>query len=247
MHITAVIPAWNEAGTIGQVVTDLAAVRWQGQPLVQRIIVADNNSSDDTAALARAAGAEVVFEPRQGYGAACLKALSVIQQTDIVLFVNGDGAEHCAEAVQLIQPICERGTDLVIGSRLLGGCEAGALYSHQIWGNRLATYLMALFWGYKGTDLGPFRAIKFDSLTALKMSDQDFGWTIEMQVKALLANHNIEEIAVTTRASGQPSKVAGRISGTLGASYKILKIIILYGIYSKFFSMGRAIRQGLLR
>ena len=183
--VDAVIPALDEEESIGAVLDALP------RPPVRRVVVADNGSTDRTADVARAHGADVVREPRRGYGAACLRALEALRPDppDIVLFLDADASDDPAEASRLLEPIEAGRADLVIGSRALGAQEPGALAPAQRIGNWTATRLLRLLYGVRCTDLGPFRAIRWPALAALGMADRDFGWTVEMQVKA--ARHGL--------------------------------------------------------
>ena len=220
--IDVIIPAFNEEKSIGLVVGDIP------KDLVREVIVCNNNSTDQTAAVAREAGATVVDQPQKGYGSACLKGMEYIQskdakhQPDIVVFLDGDYSDHPAEMSLLIQPILEEDLDLVIGSRALGDMEKGAMMPQQVFGNWLATNLIKLFYNYQFTDLGPFRAIRWDKLLAIEMEDPDFGWTVEMQVKAAKFKLNCTEIPVSYRKRVGVSKVSGTIRGTILAGHKIL-------------------------
>jgi len=218
--IDVIIPAYNEEASIGMVLGDIP------KSIVRNIIVCDNASTDNTAARAKEAGAIVVLQPRKGYGSACLKGMEYIRQSgnapDIVVFLDGDYSDHPEEIEDLIQPILERDVDLVIGSRALGDMETGAMMPQQVFGNWLATNLIKLFYRYEFTDLGPFRAIKYDRLLDLEMADPDFGWTVEMQVKAAKLRLKCEEVAVTYRRRVGISKVSGTIRGTVLAGHKIL-------------------------
>jgi glycosyltransferase involved in cell wall biosynthesis len=196
--------------------------------MVREIIVCNNASTDQTAAVARAHGATVVDQPQKGYGSACLKGIAHIKQKseadqpDIVVFLDGDYSDHPEELPLLIQPILEEDYDLVIGSRALGAMEKGAMMPQQIFGNWLATNLIRLFYKYDFTDLGPFRAIKWKKLIEIEMQDPDFGWTVEMQVKAAKYKLKSIEKAVTYRKRVGVSKVSGTIRGTILAGHKIL-------------------------
>lgn len=191
------------------------------------MVVADNGSTDRTAAVARAHGAVVVTEPRRGYGAACLRALAALraEPPEAVLFLDADGSDDPAQAAALLEPIAAGRADLVIGSRVLGGAEAGALTPAQRFGNRLATRLLRLLYGVRYTDLGPFRAIRWGALESLAMRDRDFGWTVEMQVKAARRGLRHEEVPVRYRKRIGRSKISGTVSGTLRAGWKILGTI----------------------
>lgn len=220
--IDVIIPAYNEEASIGLVVTEIP------KGLVREVIVCNNNSKDDTATVARSAGATVVDEPHPGYGSACLKGMAHIaakpeaEQPDIVVFLDGDHSDYPEQMPELIAPITEQGQDLVIGSRALGQLEAGSMQPQQIFGNWLATNLIRLFYKYRFTDLGPFRAIRWDSLQALGMRDPDFGWTVEMQVKAAKQGLRCTEVPVRYRRRIGVSKVSGTIRGTILAGHKIL-------------------------
>ena len=220
-----VIPAYNEALSIGKVIGDIP------RESVRQIIVCNNNSSDETPAIAAEAGAIVTDQPLRGYGHACLSGMAYLQNhqenrpPDIVVFLDGDYSDHPAEMKSLIQPIID-GKDLVIGSRTLGSPEKGSLTVPQQFGNWLATRLIRKLYGFRFTDLGPFRAIRWDKLVMLNMQDGTYGWTVEMQVKAL--NHHLEcaEVPVSYRKRIGKSKISGTIKGTLMAGYKILWTIV---------------------
>jgi len=218
--IDVIIPAFNEEKSIGKVISEIPS-SW-----VRNVIVANNNSTDNTKAVAQNAGAVVVDQPKQGYGYACLKAMEYIgaqdQQPDIVVFLDGDYSDYPEELVQLVQPILHENVDMVIGSRVNENLEKGAMMPQQIFGNWLATTLIRLFYGYKFTDLGPFRALKYDSLMAMEMEDKTYGWTVEMQVKAAKMKMKTTEIPVRYRKRIGVSKVSGTIKGTILAGYKIL-------------------------
>ncbi len=200
--------------------------------LVRDIIVCNNNSTDRTAEVAAAAGATVVFQPQKGYGNACLKGMELIAQKkakpDIIVFLDADYSDHPEEIVQLIAPITEGGMDMVIGSRALGAREAGSMTPQQVFGNWLATRLIHLFFDYSFTDLGPFRAIRYDKLLEINMVDKNFGWTVEMQVKAAKRKLRCTEIPVTYRRRIGVSKVSGTLKGTVLAGYKIILTIFRY-------------------
>ena len=185
-------------------------------PLVDRIIVCDNGSTDETAALAAASGAIVAFEPERGYGAACLAALAVDVEKDIIVFVDGDHSVVSSELPDIITPLLN-GADLVIGSRTLGTTEKGALSIPQRFGNMLATFLISKLWAANVTDLGPFRATTEQTLQILQMNDRHFGWTVEMQVRALQENKTIKEVPVSTMKRIGKSKISGTVRGVIGA------------------------------
>lgn len=220
MLVDVVIPALNEERSIGLVVRGLTDHR------IRRIVVADNGSTDNTATVARAAGAHVVFEPALGYGTACLRAIRELSYDppDAVLFADGDLADDPADAARLLDAI-EKGADLVIGSRTAGSREPGALLPQAIFGNWLATSLIRVRWGVSFTDLGPFRAVRWSALERLQMQDRDFGWTVEMQVKAVQQGMQCTEVPVNYRRRVGTSKVSGTIRGSVLAGEKILRVI----------------------
>lgn len=218
--IDVIIPAYNEEKSIGLVLGDIP------KELVREVVVCNNNSSDNTAQVAKQAGATVIDAPQKGYGSACLKGIEHIRNNpkkpDIVVFLDGDYSDHPEEMPQLIEAISKEGFELVIGSRALGNLEQGAMQPQQIFGNWLATSLIKLFYKYEFTDLGPFRAIRYDKLIEIDMQDPDFGWTVEMQVKAAKFGLKCTEIPVTYRRRVGVSKISGTIRGTILAGYKIL-------------------------
>lgn len=217
-RIVCVIPALNERDAIGLVVA--AVPRW-----VDRIVVADNGSTDGTADVARAAGADVVIAARRGYGAACLAGIAAARDADIIVFLDGDNSDEPSEMADLVDPILRDEADFVIGSRAIGDVEPGALTPQQVFGNWLATRLIRLIWGARFTDLGPFRAIRRTALDQLAMADQTYGWTVEMQVKAV--EHGLRSLEVPARYKQRigVSKVSGTLKGSVLAGYKILSII----------------------
>lgn len=200
--------------------------------LVRDIVVVDNNSTDGTADAVRKAGATSLAETRQGYGSACLKGMEYISQKeqlpDIIVFLDADHSDHAEELVDLIAPIIAGEADMVIGSRALGEREAGSMMPQQVFGNWLATRLMALFHGVRYSDLGPFRAISYDKLMSLGMKDKDYGWTIEMQIKAAKKKLTFAEVPVSYRKRIGVSKVSGTLKGTVMAGYKIITTIFKY-------------------
>ncbi|NJC28023.1 glycosyltransferase family 2 protein [Neolewinella antarctica] len=220
--IDVIIPAYNEERSIALVVNELP------RALVRDIIVCDNNSQDRTAEMGAAAGAVVVHESRAGYGSACLKGMAhiaarpVAEWPDVVVFVDGDHSDYPEQLPELVAPIINNGADLVIGSRALGDLEPGSMQPQQIFGNWLATTLIKLFYGNHFTDLGPFRAVKYSALLELRMEDPDFGWTVEMQVKAAKAGMNCVEVPVRYRKRIGESKISGTLKGTILAGHKIL-------------------------
>ena len=223
--IRVIIPAYNEEESIGLVIRDIPAS-------VHEIIVVNNNSSDATAKNAEDAGATVLSEPKPGYGNACLKGIDYIKQqktdTDIVVFLDGDYSDYPEELTKIVAPIIEKDIDFVLGSRVEKFREKGAMQPQQIFGNWLATFLMCLFFKSKFTDLGPFRAIKFDTLMRLQMEDTTYGWTVEMQLKILKQRFTYEEIDVKYRNRIGVSKVSGTVKGSIFAGIKILTWIFKY-------------------
>lgn len=222
-RISVIIPAHNEAESIALVINEIPA------GLVQEIIVVDNASTDTTAARAAAAGATVLFEPTPGYGRACLRgiayALAQMPRPDLLVFLDGDHSDFPAEMPALLAPLLAQTADLVIGSRVLGRRERGALLPQQRFGNWLAAWLLRYRFGTTTTDLGPFRAICTPALVALNMADTTYGWTVEMQVKAARQGLRVVEVPVRYRRRIGTSKISGTVRGTLGAGYKILATI----------------------
>ena len=216
--IGVVIPALNEADAIGWVVADIPT--W-----VDQIVVADNGSSDGTGDVARRAGAVVVRELEPGYGAACLAGIKQLGPVDVIVFLDGDYSDHPEDMAELVDPILAGSHDFVIGSRATGAREAGSLTLQQRFGNWLATTLIRQIWGANYTDLGPFRAIRATSLRTLAMADRNYGWTVEMQIKAAEQNLRLHEVPARYRCRIGVSKVSGTIKGSVKAGYKILAII----------------------
>lgn len=227
LTIKVIIPAFNEEDSIALVIKDIPK-------LVNEIIVVDNNSKDKTAEVARKAGATVLSEFKMGYGHACLKGMEYIaNQTikpEIIVFLDGDYSDYPEELTKIVQPILENDIDLVIGTRIKDLSEEGAMMPQQIFGNWLATTLMRLFFGAKFTDLGPFRAIKYQKLLDLKMQDPTYGWTVEMQLKAKRQCLSYIEVPVHYRKRIGVSKVSGTVKGSIFAGAKILSWIFKYSI-----------------
>ncbi len=220
-RVELIIPARNEECSIGRVLAEVP------RGLYRRILVVDNGSTDRTAEVARATGAAVLPEPVRGYGRACLRAVRALQaDTDVVVFMDGDGSDVPGEAIALLRPILDNEADLVAGSRVLGNAENGALAPHQRFGNRLATACINLLYGHRYTDLGPFRAIRASSLRALDMRDTGYGWTVEMQTKALRRGLRVVEVAVSYRRRIGESKISGRLLPSLAAGAKILWTVV---------------------
>ena len=225
VNIKVIIPAFNEADAIAKVIKDIP-------PIVEEIIVVNNNSTDKTALNAKNAGATVLDEHRKGYGYACLKGIDYISNTgqkpDIVVFLDADYSDHPEEMTKIINPIITNNIDLVIGARAKEYREAGSMTPQQIFGNWLATFLMKHLYGATFTDLGPFRAIKYESLMALGMEDKTYGWTVEMQLKALKHKLTYVEVPVRYRNRIGVSKVSGTVKGSIFAGIKILGWIFKY-------------------
>jgi glycosyltransferase involved in cell wall biosynthesis len=231
VRVGVVIPALNEAKALPTVLRAIPA--W-----VTIVIVADNGSTDDTAAVARQHGATVVHEPIRGYGRACLTALAAMPPVDVIVFLDGDASDEPAEMSVLIEPIVAGRADLVIGSRTMGQRERGALTPQQVFGNALACWLIAWIWGQRFSDLGPFRAIRTETLARLGMQDRDYGWTVEMQVRAARMKVACSDVAVSYRRRIGVSKVSGTVRGVIGAGTKIL-----YVIAREAFTADRRVRQ----
>lgn len=226
IKVHVIIPAYNEEKSIGKVIKDIP------KHLVAEIIVVNNNSTDNTGLEAAKSGATVLSETYQGYGAACLKGIQYLQnakqEPEIIVFMDADYSDYPQEMGMIIQPILDNKADLVIGSRALGNKENGSMTIPQIFGNWLATRLLRIFYNVYFTDLGPFRAIRWNSLLALNMEDKTYGWTVEMQLKAAKMKLLTTEIAVNYRVRIGTSKVSGTIKGTILAGYKILFTIFRY-------------------
>lgn len=219
--IDVIIPAYNESASIGKVIGDIP------REIVRDIIVCNNNSTDATASVAAASGAIVVDQPLRGYGNACLAGMAYIKERplaehpDIIVFLDGDYSDHPQEMKALLSPIME-GKDMVIGSRVTGNPDRGSLTIPQRFGNWLATRLIHLMYGFRFSDLGPFRAIRWQKLLSLNMQDKNYGWTVEMQVKALQHHLACAEVPVSYRKRIGTSKVSGTVKGSILAGYKIL-------------------------
>lgn len=218
LSVGVVIPVKNEAAALPKVLRAIPS--W-----VHTIIVVDTNSTDGTPGIASTMGARVVREPHPGYGRACLSALAAMPPVDAIVFLDGDASDDPSEMGALLEPIATGAAEFVVGSRTLGCREAGALTPQQLFGNWLACRLMARIWGARFTDLGPFRAIRRDTLARLTLTDQNYGWTVEMQIRAAKLVVPAVEIPVRYRRRIGVSKVSGTIKGMIGAGAKILYVI----------------------
>ncbi|MFH6603491.1 glycosyltransferase family 2 protein [Maribacter algicola] len=223
--IKVIIPAFNEADSIAHVIHEIPDI-------VSEIIVVNNNSSDQTVQNAQNAGATVLTENRKGYGYACLCGMNYVAQQsklpDIIVFIDGDYSDYPEELIEIVKPIVEDDKDLVIGARVKHLREEGSMTPQQVFGNWLATRLMKLFFGATFTDLGPFRAIKYDKLLQLGMDDKTYGWTVEMQLKALKKKLTYTEVPVRYKKRIGISKVSGTVKGSIFAGIKILGWIFKY-------------------
>jgi glycosyltransferase involved in cell wall biosynthesis len=223
--IKVIIPAYNEQDSIANVIQDIPSI-------VDEIIVVSNNSTDKTEENAAKAGATVLQENRKGYGFACLKGMDFIAnkdvKPDIIVFLDGDYSDYPEQLTEVVAPIINDNIDFVIGARVKRLREQGSMTPQQVFGNWLATFLMKLFFGAKFTDLGPFRAIKYDKLLDLKMEDKTYGWTVEMQLKALKQKFSYVEVPMKYRNRIGVSKVSGTVKGSVMAGVKILSWIFKY-------------------
>lgn len=224
--VIVIIPAFNEENAVGKVVKAIP------KDWVEEIIVVNNNSTDRTRQSAEKEGALVLDQPIKGYGNACLKGIEYVkskaQKPNIIVFLDADYSDYPEQLPELVKPILEEEMDMVIGSRALGEREGGSMTFPQVFGNWLATRLIKLFYGYSFTDLGPFRAIRWDKLMEIDMQDKTFGWTVEMQVKAAKMKMKCIEVPMTYRNRIGKSKVSGTVYGTVMAGYKILYTIFKY-------------------
>lgn len=216
--VKVVIPAQNESQAIGKVISEVPD--W-----VDEVIVADNGSTDDTAEVAKALGAMVVSVPVAGYGRACLGGIAAAGDYDVLVFLDGDASDYPADMGLLIKPILDGQADMVIGSRPLGELEKGSLTPQQRFGNSLACWLIKLIWKHRYTDLGPFRAITREGLEALNMQAPTFGWTVEMQIRALKQKLRCQDLPVRYRKRIGKSKISGTVKGVVLAGFYILGTI----------------------
>ena len=214
-HVSVVIPALNEQASIGRVIADIP-------DYVDQIVVVDNGSIDQTGQIAKTAGAQIVYENRKGYGSACLSGIRSLGKTDLVAFIDGDYSDFPEELTKVIDPVAKKHTGLAIGCRNNVHGKDFKLPLHQAWGNRFACFVIQLLHGYRYQDLGPMRCIRGELLDRLNMSDQNYGWTTEMQLKASGLGETVMQIPVKYRQRIGKSKISGTIKGSLLAGYKIL-------------------------
>ena len=224
--VAVIIPAFNEEQSIAKVIG--AIPEW-----VDDVLVVDNGSTDATIQKAEHAGATVITEPQKGYGAACYRGIEKMQGADIIVFLDADYSDHPEDMHRLVDPITEGCVQMVIGSRALGKVERGALTPQQRYGNALACFLIKLFWGKSYTDLGPFRAISSKALRQVNMQDRGFGWTVEMQIRAIQEDMNVLEVPVPYRKRIGKSKISGTVRGTIMAGTVILKTIFVAALKKK--------------
>ncbi len=230
-RVVVIIPAFDEEEAIGSVLAEIPAV-------ASEVVVVDNGSRDGTAACARGAGAQVVTEPRRGYGRACRAGIAAAPEADVYAFLDGDHSDYPGQLPQVLAPILDGEADLVIGSRRLGRGLQAAHPPHAVLGTRLCVALMNLLHGTRATDLGPFRAITAAALRRLDLRDGDFGWTVEMQVRAACCGLRVVEVPVDYRARIGHSKVSGTLSGSVRAGIKILGTIVRHAFARRFSQRG---------
>ena len=227
MRVSVIIPTHNEVQAIGRVLADLPSA------LVTEVIVVDSNSTDGTSDLARSMGAEVIQEPRRGYGRACLTGLANAKNPDVVVFLDGDYSDRPSELPIVLTPILEGRADITLGSRLQDRRSAAALPWHQALGNRLAASLIRLLYGLQISDLGPFRAARAEVLRALALEQTTYGWAVEMILKGALAGFRVVEVPVSYHPRIGKSKISGTLKGTIGAGWFILSLIVRYYFRSR--------------
>lgn len=227
MRVSVIIPTHNEAQAIGRVLADLPST------LVNEVIVVDSNSTDGTQDLARSMGAQVIQEPRRGYGRACLTGLANTENPEVVVFLDGDYSDRPSELPLVLAPIIEGRGDITLGSRLRGHSNSGALPWHQSVGNRVAAGLIRLLFSVRLSDLGPFRAGRANVLRALALEEATYGWAVEMILKGAIAGFRIVEVPVSYYPRIGKSKISGTVKGTLGATWFILSRIVRYYFRSR--------------
>ena len=223
-RVAVIIPALNEEQALPKVLGDIPP------ELNADVIVVDNGSTDSTKEVAIEGGARVVVAPERGYGAACLAGIAALQNPDIVVFIDADYSDFPEEMIELIAPIMENRADMVIGSRTAGRREKGALPPHSLFGNWLASRLLFLLYRQRATDLGPFRAIRFEALQKLQMQDRGYGWTVEMQIKAAQQQMRVVEIPVRYRCRIGKSKITGSLKASIQAGIIILATLFKYAL-----------------
>jgi glycosyltransferase involved in cell wall biosynthesis len=221
-RISVIIPALNEEKSIPLVINDLP------KDIVDQIIVVDNGSRDNTVQIAQRAGALVVIEKVKGYGIACQRGIAEVHTSDIIVILDADYSDYPDRISQLLDPIIDQGFDMALGSRIMGNREKGSLNVPQLFGNRLATVLIALLTGFRYTDMGPFRAIRAQKLNELQMADKNYGWNVEMQIKAVKRKFRIKEVPVDYRNRIGKSKISGTIPGVIKAGVKIIYSVFKY-------------------
>lgn len=224
--IAAIIPAFDEAPAIATVIQSLRSLQYRGLPVIDKIIVVDNNSTDATATIAKDNGAHVVFAAQRGYGSACLAGLYASDGFDVLVFVDGDNSVNPADVLVVCHPLFE-GADLVIGSRTLGHRESNAMTWPQRLGNTLFCHLLNYRFNTTTTDLGPLRAISRPTLLQLNMGDRRFGWTLEMQIKSMKQRLRVKEVPVSLQTRVGQSKISGRWKGVMLAAFDLLKVFVL--------------------
>jgi len=220
MRVSVVIPTYNEAGSIARVLDEIPA------SLVAEVLVVDAGSTDGTREIAAAHGARVIVEPRRGYGRACLTGLAAVDHPDTVVFLDGDYSDRPRELGRLIQPIREGAADVVLGSRLAGGLEPGAMPWHAVFGNRLAAALIRRLYGISLTDLGPFRAARYEVLRALDLREMTYGWAVELVTRGAMRGYRVVEVPVSYHPRIGVSKISGTLRGSIGAAWCILAGIV---------------------
>ena len=222
MRVSVVIPTYNEAGSIARVLEEIPA------SLVTEVLVVDAGSTDGTREIAAAHGARVIVEPRRGYGRACLTGVAAANDPDVVVFLDGDYSDRPRELGRLLDPIAAGTADIVLGSRLAGGLEPGAMPWHAVFGNRLAATLIRRLYGVSLTDLGPFRAVRSEVLRSLELREMTYGWAVELVTRGPRQGHRVVEVPVSYHPRIGVSKISGTWRGSIGAAWYILTGIVKY-------------------